>query len=39
MFDAAVKEAPPEYWARDGVHPTIAGHYRMAQAWLAATGA
>lgn len=38
MFDAALKEAPPEYWARDGVHPTIAGHYRMAQAWLAATG-
>ena len=38
MFDAAVKEAAPDYWARDGVHPTIAGHYRMAQAWLAATG-
>lgn len=39
MFDAAVKEAPPAYWAGDGVHPTLAGHYRMAQAWLAAVGA
>lgn len=38
MFDDAVKETPPAFWARDGVHPTIAGHYRMAQAWLAATG-
>lgn len=38
MFDAAVKEAPPAYWASDGVHPTIAGHHRIAQAWLAATG-
>jgi lysophospholipase L1-like esterase len=33
-FDEAVKEAPPEYWAQDGVHPTAAGHYRMACAWL-----
>lgn len=39
MFDAAVKEAPPAYWAADGVHPTIAGHQRMAQAWLKTVGA
>ena len=34
MFDAALQDAPPEYWADDGVHPTPAGHYLMAQAWL-----
>lgn len=39
MFDAAVKEAPPAYWAGDGVHPSLAGHDRMAQAWLKAVGA
>lgn len=39
MFDAAVKEAPAAYWAGDGVHPTIAGHQRMAQTWLKAVEA
>jgi lysophospholipase L1-like esterase len=34
MFDEAVKQAPPAYWAGDGVHPTPAGHYRMAQTWI-----
>jgi lysophospholipase L1-like esterase len=38
MFDAAIKEAPPMYWAGDGVHPTLAGHQRMATAWLEAAG-
>ncbi len=38
MFDKAVKEAPPACWASDGVHPTLAGHERMAQAWLDAVG-
>jgi acyl-CoA thioesterase I len=38
MFDNACKEAPPEYWAKDGVHPSAAGHQRMAQAWLQAVG-
>ena len=38
MFDASLKEAAPAYWAGDGVHPTIAGHQRMAQAWLKAVG-
>jgi lysophospholipase L1-like esterase len=34
LFDEAGKKAPPRYWAGDGVHPTIAGAYLMAQAWL-----
>lgn len=34
MFDQAVAEAPAEYWAKDGVHPTLAGHQRMADLWL-----
>ena len=38
MFDHAVKQAPPAYWASDGVHPTIAGHERMAGMWLNAIG-
>jgi len=39
MFDAAVSdETPPEYWAGDGVHPTMAGHALMAKTWLEVTG-
>jgi lysophospholipase L1-like esterase len=39
MFDEAVKYAPPEHWASDGVHPTPAGAALMAYFWLkAATG-
>jgi len=34
MFDQAVKDAPPIYWAGDGVHPTAAGHMLMAKTWL-----
>jgi len=34
MFDDAVQQAPPAYWAADGVHPTMAGAGRMAAAWL-----
>jgi len=34
MFEEAVKYAPPEHWAADGVHPTAAGSALMAQAWL-----
>lgn len=36
MFDDAVSDAEPAYWAGDGVHPSMAGHERMARAWLAA---
>jgi len=34
VFDQAVKKAPPQYWAGDGVHPSLAGAYLMAQAWI-----
>ncbi|MCR9246953.1 MAG: SGNH/GDSL hydrolase family protein [bacterium] len=34
MFDRAVKYAPPEHWAKDGVHPSSAGAALMAQTWL-----
>ena len=38
LFDDAIQEAPTAYWMPDGVHPTPAGHYRMAQMWLDAVG-
>ena len=38
MFDNAVKQAPPAHWARDGVHPTMAGAYLMGQEWLKVVG-
>jgi lysophospholipase L1-like esterase len=34
MFDIAVEHAQPSHWAADGVHPTMAGSYLMAQAWI-----
>lgn len=34
MFDEAAKTAPPTHWLADGVHPTMAGAYAMAQEWL-----
>ncbi|MFW5682289.1 MAG: SGNH/GDSL hydrolase family protein [Phycisphaeraceae bacterium] len=34
MFDRACEEAPAWYWAEDGVHPSLAGHQRMAECWL-----
>jgi lysophospholipase L1-like esterase len=34
MFERAQAEAPCEYWAGDGVHPTSAGHMRMADEWI-----
>ncbi len=36
VFDEAVKHAPPTYWTRDGVHPSMAGAQLMAEAWLKA---
>ena len=33
-FDKAVEIAPPNYWAADGVHPTVAGTHLMAKTWL-----
>lgn len=34
MFDEAIKYAPPEHWAKDGVHPSLAGASLMAHYWL-----
>lgn len=34
MFDDALQHAEAEYWAKDGVHPSMAGHGLMAQTWL-----
>lgn len=34
IFDNALKLAPGDYWAPDGVHPTIAGARLMASAWM-----
>ena len=34
VFDDALDEHPPEYWAKDGVHPSKAGATLMAEAWL-----
>jgi len=34
MFEGLARQAPPEYWAADGVHPTPAGHGAIARAWL-----
>jgi len=34
MFERLSAEAPPAYWAADGVHPTVAGHGAIAQLWM-----
>jgi lysophospholipase L1-like esterase len=36
MFNEAIKYAPPEHWAKDGVHPTDPGASLMAHTWLQA---
>jgi lysophospholipase L1-like esterase len=33
-FDKAIELAPPDYWAADGVHPSMAGAQLMAKSWL-----
>jgi lysophospholipase L1-like esterase len=38
MFDRAVKFAPPEAWAADGVHPSTFGAALMARWWMNAAG-
>lgn len=35
LFDDLSTQADPGYWAADGVHPTAAGHAKMAEFWLA----
>jgi lysophospholipase L1-like esterase len=37
IFDEALHVAPATWWAPDGVHPSMAGAYLMASAWLRAT--
>ncbi|MCF7817423.1 MAG: SGNH/GDSL hydrolase family protein [Kiritimatiellales bacterium] len=34
VFVAALGRHIPAYWASDGVHPTVAGHALMADAWI-----
>ena len=34
MFDDACGLAPASYWIGDGVHPTVAGHKLIADAWM-----
>lgn len=36
IFDKAVKIKNTAYWCPDGVHPSMAGSYLMANAWMAA---
>ncbi len=38
MFDEAIQNTEPSYWAGDGVHPTLAGHALMANKWREVTG-
>lgn len=33
VFDEAQTKFPAEHWTMDGVHPTAAGHWLIAQAW------
>ena len=33
-FDVAMRRAPAEHWAYDGIHPTAAGMWIMAETWL-----
>jgi lysophospholipase L1-like esterase len=39
IIDIASKIAPPDVWAKDGVHPSPSGAALMAHAWLDAVGA
>lgn len=34
LFDEATKSVPADYWLRDGVHPTEAGHRLIANEWI-----
>lgn len=34
IFNAASTRVAPEYWASDGVHPSLAGHGLIARSWM-----
>jgi lysophospholipase L1-like esterase len=34
IFDEAAKKREPQFWSRDGFHPTPVGHAIIAQSWL-----
>jgi acyl-CoA thioesterase-1 len=38
LFAQAATQAPPAYWAADGVHPSAAGHALIAETWLENAG-
>jgi hypothetical protein len=39
MFDEAVAAGTqPNYWAGDGVHPSLAGHALMTETWRKVVG-
>ncbi|NUQ22726.1 MAG: SGNH/GDSL hydrolase family protein [Saprospiraceae bacterium] len=38
IFNEALVGAPVEYWCPDGVHPSIAGNFMMAEAWMYTMG-
>ncbi|MFE9577295.1 SGNH/GDSL hydrolase family protein [Nocardia sp. NPDC006044] len=38
MFAELAASTGPEYWSADGVHPTLAGHDALAEAWLRLAG-
>jgi lysophospholipase L1-like esterase len=39
LFQEACTRAAPSWWAPDGVHPSVAGHALIADAWLRAAAA
>ncbi|MEN3013759.1 MAG: SGNH/GDSL hydrolase family protein [Endomicrobiia bacterium] len=39
IFEKLSKIKSPEYWAADGIHPTLQGHFVIALEFLKATGA
>ncbi len=38
IFDKKACETGGEYWLRDGVHPTLAGHQLIADQWVSCVG-
>ncbi len=38
MFDKLAARTGPEYWAADGIHPTLAGHQVIAERWRIGAG-